>query len=118
MRSPSCISGGPPWVESAKSPVTVPNSFWLVWSIVVLRPVRLYHLKGLKKSSRTCALYRSLMAKSLYADMLNAMIRSGVHILAGMLPLVNDGATWTQLLPTFGIAVPQLVIIEFWLARK
>src|ERR1019366_1129059 len=116
MRRYSCISGGPPWVESAKSPVTVPKSFGLVWSIVVLRPVQLYHLKGLKKSNRTCALYRSLMVKSLYAARLNAMIRSGVHMLDGMLPLVNDGATWTQSLPTFVVAVPQLVISEFWLA--
>src|SRR5450755_3514355 len=114
MRNEICISGGPPSVESPKSPRgIVPKSDGWVWLIVVTSVFQLYHLNGLKKSSRSCALNRSLIGKSLYIEAFAPMIRCGIHMFTGMLPLVNEGATTTQPLPTFGIAVPQFVTRGF-----
>ena len=66
----SRTSGGPPSVESPKSLVTVAKAAGLVCVNVVFRPLELYHLNGLRRSARICALKRSLMVKSLYTEAL------------------------------------------------
>src|ERR1035441_3883644 len=95
--------GGPPSVDAPLSPFRpgVPKMIGLLFASAVLGGPQLNHLNGLKKSNRICAWTRSLIGKSLYADMLAAIIRREIHSFAGTLPLVNDGAAMMQLLAKF-----------------